>query len=73
MQPVALRDYPLIEPLFVDLKAVEQIAAIKLRRFCERLFGSRGDQRLEGRNIALHERFLEAEEIILFDENLRVG
>ena len=73
MQPVALCDHPLVETLFVDLKTVEQITAIQMRRFRQRLFRPRCDERFERRDVARHQRFIESEEIVFLDENFFVG
>src|SRR2546423_8103455 len=61
MQTVALSRHPLIQSFFVDLKSIEKIAAVKLRRFCKSFFGSSSDERLERPDIALHHWILQAE------------
>src|SRR5437899_11762511 len=70
MEPVALGDHPLIESLFIDLKSIEKVAAIQLRRTRQRLVGPHRDERLEFGDIARHESFIETEKIVLFDQNL---
>src|SRR2546428_6650277 len=73
MQPVALCDHPLVEALLVDLKTIEQITAIEMRRSRQRLFRPRSDERLERRDVTRHQRFIESKKIVFLDENLFVG
>src|SRR5256885_387775 len=73
MQTIALRQHPLIEFLFRQLKAVEKVAAIDLARAHQRFFRSGREKRFELGDVGSNHRRVDAEEVGLLDENARVG